>query len=992
MTPEAVEAAIDAGDVDGCVALFADATEAQRAAVAKRAAARLRALTARPPRRLPPELEGASLEKVLHRFAPPDPELVSAAQVAVLASASFRMLKRFGAQALPDPEPAYAVLAARRPPWIREWAGLALDQQDRRIGRRLWTAVRRLVREGLCARPTGVGYVQAMIAALPMQVHHAQHTLREVLLDDPGLLEDEVWSLFQVEPTKGALTVLSDTECGNPAFCWKSALIALAQEGKLARRRLLDGSLDVLERDDPEAWSRWFVHLHEALEPSPEERAESAQRYLGLLGSRNPSTVTFAVRALGAWGAASALDPARVLERLASALQARAKGTVKAALALLDQTARRAPALGRRAALLAAEALVHESPDVQSRALDLLEQRGDRTDGELTALLWERSEAVAPSQRARLDAWFARNRPGTGQAHAEAADDLDALQARVAALDHRLSECAGVFCALEIARQGGGPIPAAVRGALDVPRLDPARRIEPVNDLDTLLDLFSAMLESPNSPDDVERLLDGVSRLCDQRPDDFEARTASLRARAESPRPVIGWLLASTLQGLALSWVTGVACAIEHADHYGNLLGLLARRVRAIACRAARRAPQALLSAPTHADGWIDPRELAARRRRAPRASYDLADETLALLRLAPEHRSEALAEARGIEGEFGAALRCALGGAGETVGPTAELWVAAARARAPEQDDADVEQRHPDLGPDAGRAAAYTLLNKKPSRSWNKYYRSLIIKTDPPQPRAYTRSRRLQEELLDLPTVMLHDRQAHNADAVARWAATVWPLDREAFFSTGFESLARLDRGSNAVRLSRPYAELLGSDPLLKPMARLFLAVALSSPNAEDYGLATDALIAAIDDGRVDAPRLGETLRTLLSTPLVKLTRWARRLGDAARVSPLHAQVIAGALQLALVDDLTWAPKDLHVLLERLKELLIELGEPLAESRARQSLGRLTRSGKTGKLIRELLALQESTDRAPQRAAALRALAQRIERAETWARWAAES
>lgn len=150
--------------------------------------------------------------------------------------------------------------------------------------------------------------------------------------------------------------------------------------------------------------------------------------------------------------------------------------------------------------------------------------------------------------------------------------------------------------------------------------------------------------------------------------------------------------------------------------------------------------------------------------------------------------------------------------------------------------------------------------------------------------------------------------------------------------------------------------------------------------------------MIAAIDDGRLDAQRLGETLRTLLSTALVKLIRWARTLGDAARVSPLHAQVIAGALQFALVDELKWAPKGLHTLLERLKELLIELGEPLAEPRARESLGRLTRSGKTGKLVRELLALKASTDRAPQRSAALRALAQRIERAETWTRWAAES
>src|SRR6202035_4044581 len=64
------------------------------------------------------------------------------------------------------------------------------------------------------------------------------------------------------------------------------------------------------------------------------------------------------------------------------------------------------------------------------------------------------------------------------------------------------------------------------------PRLDPDMRIKPIGELDDLIDVFAHVLEEPDDPMEVERVLDGISRLCDQRPDDFAARTGPLRKRA----------------------------------------------------------------------------------------------------------------------------------------------------------------------------------------------------------------------------------------------------------------------------------------------------------------------------------------------------------------------------------------------------------------------------------------------------------------------------
>ena len=114
--------------------------------------------------------------------------------------------------------------------------------------------------------------------------------------------------------------------------------------------------------------------------------------------------------------------------------------------------------------------------------------------------------------------------------------------------------------------------------------------------------------------------------------------------------------------------------------------------------------------------------------------------------------------------------------------------------------------------------------------------------------------------------------------------------------------------------------------------------------------------MIAAINNGRLDGDNLGKTLAEVASIkevpervapvwerpathalpiPFVKLNRWAKVLGDAARTSPLHARVISRAISHVLRGDSsdTKPPPNLNALLELLKELLIETGEALSDA-----------------------------------------------------------
>ena len=164
--------------------------------------------------------------------------------------------------------------------------------------------------------------------------------------------------------------------------------------------------------------------------------------------------------------------------------------------------------------------------------------------------------------------------------------------------------------------------------------------------------------------------------------------------------------------------------------------------------------------------------------------------------------------------------------------------------------------------------------------------------------------------------------------------------------------------------------------------MARLLLAGNLSSNRPELQGLAVDALVAAVDDGRLDGRLLGETMRQLLTEGLAKPARLAKALADAARVSPLHARVVASALQRSTAGH-SPPPFGFHALLELLKELLVETGQRVDDPEARATLGGLPSSGKTGRLVRDLLALEAMNARANRAAALARALSSRVNRGE---------
>jgi hypothetical protein len=437
-----------------------------------------------------------------------------------------------------------------------------------------WPIVRELVRTGAIAKPDDERYTLTMVRGLGLRTGDGglDVVLRE-LLADADLLEDELWRIFEVD-VGGALAVANvwspkdpkDPRAGytTSGNRWSHALVELMASGVVDRERVLDATLDALARDFRPSNLKWYADLHDALEARVEELVARVERYLALVAAPAPAAMKLGLAALRALGPEVPVDG---LVRCApAALTQKQKNLAVLALGLLGDAAEREP--GARAAVLAAaaEALGHARPDVQERALDLLERFADDLP---RADLLGYVDVVAPSVRGRLT--------------------------RLTGIELSAPE-PEVVSRVPVAGAGG------------------PRPLEAVGSVDELIDLAASLLEGRGSGDDAERFLDGVSRLCDRRPRGFEARTAGLLKRAQDPD---AWMLGGTGRGFVAvvvqAWVDRRRVGSEVLPN--TLLGFLGVRALEVAHRASRGVARELLSFPTHEGGLLDPEVLAARER-----------------------------------------------------------------------------------------------------------------------------------------------------------------------------------------------------------------------------------------------------------------------------------------------------------------------------------------------------------------------------------------
>lgn len=925
---EQLQRAIRKGDEKGCLALLEAAPEKERAALSATMLKTFDLAHALIFSRDPSRSE-KKLEIDLSAHGPDDRvirnKVLEAARVALLGTlTSVEALKKYAWRSAPkDDDVAVAVLAIRPPAFVHAWATKLCELTHTRF-----TLARRLVKEGLCERPDGDGYVLAMIYEASHRGSGWSKKKEELFEEDPELLDDDVWRVFEVEGNRDVSLTGNERK-------WSTLLLGWVETKRLDRGRMLDATLSALARDFPQHKAGFYSRLHDAMKPTPEETAKRAAAYVELLGSRISPTVSLATRVVESLPDDVELDLASFVPAAVSAARsARGQGTALALLRLLGARRERPEALDAVVSFLE-----HGAPEVVDAALGILE--ASKPSKALRARVASLVATVPASRRARLAAWAGTKPEQATKAAAKPDAKVDAAPAD--------AKRAGIA---ELAKADPtGPWPRVLLDdrANPAPRLDPERRVAPIASHEELIAAASRALEEPNDRVTFERMLDGIARLgvpLSDFPRDrikpLAKRAARLAGKHFGARIVDAWLLGED----------GSAIETEKA----NVQDFGERRGKNLLARLARGETGPLLSMPTTETFFIDPRVLAERvKDAAKRPRVDVEDAVIAILRLAPEHRRAASKKLEGVKGPVAAAVRHALGSDEDEPNPKfPALWFAAARARG--GDDAAVMKAFPDAGAGAGEAARVKLAyaNKENTWAW------LDLQFEPPPPKKL---------LPDALTVLLATR-AHAGEGALlgmeptlREVASFTPGDRRVLLAHGTEAISGNVDWNSAEWSNHVYIELLLDPDLPLDEDTLFLlAIATNTKEARENALATDALIAAIADGRVVGPELGPKM-AFFWDPIHESVKWSRRptasrwaktLATVAQTSPLHAEVVRRILESFFGAPPAAPPPDVNVLLQLWLDLAVEARVAVPDPEV------LTKyTGKAKKIANQLVALR---------------------------------
>jgi hypothetical protein len=596
--------AIDQGDAESVLSLCAPLDEPTRA--------RLSVETQRVAQQI---IESSLAQPRDYRTAERGAQIL-AATVARLCLGSFSLEPlRPGLLHRADQSLFTAAVLQRPSEWRESWA----VHWNRWI---YWPALRQMIASGeIITRPPD--YTVRMAYSMSSGWRDADDPgVYSKLLKDPSLLENDVFEIFAWASN------LTAKETGSKHSMWADwapALQRLEAEDRIDRQRLLDALLFAIEREPKARTVSPLVTFYGKLRPTIAEVAARERRYLELLDSPVPPTLALGVREITRLAGAGTLNERDLLQHIPSSLVSMQEATAKNVVGLVGVIVSRNPGLANEACPILMSALSHESPTVQTAALQTMKREPATlsTSGreQLSATLM----SLDPSARPIAERILGRSSEAT-----------------------KRDESAWL-----------GPVPPAIDlSQAVIPRLRDEHAIVPIQDMEELLELTSRLLEAADDPDELERWFDGLSRLCSEPVS--EKRQAALRRRIRTRLNS-----ASNAGGSATRLVAQIADPWLAAEFGPMRRGngpqaAVTRRFRSLSQRCVTRTAAPLLSAPTHRGGWIDPIVLVDRV--ANTGVVDDDDLAQALMRLAPDRAAAARDGLSETRDEVSAIIRAALG------------------------------------------------------------------------------------------------------------------------------------------------------------------------------------------------------------------------------------------------------------------------------------------------------------------------------------------
>ncbi|MCH9699012.1 MAG: hypothetical protein K0U68_12995 [Gammaproteobacteria bacterium] len=890
---------------------------------------------------------------------------------------------------------AHEILADRKPAWLDEWIAYDLDLEFTRIK---FNRLRQWIKAGICSKPTVDGYYQKMVWSL-LEVPYdktelPKPPLSKQLLAEPDLLDD-IWRLFEIENK----AFLSDNWYGNSASenfeRWPDALIKLSNDGQLDRNRLLDASLSGLLIDVKQNQLSGYHKFHERLKPTQAERTARQSEYLSLLCHQTGHVVKFALSSLKQCENDGVLDIHNFLVEVQSVFFQNGKGNAVTALTLIKRILKSYPEHAETCYRLCTEALRHANTDVQQLALDILKPHRQKLSDDMLDELKITIEHVAAVLKPQLITLIGDNAKDMPEDNQHDSLDIDQLMAKVSRLtpDQRLA------LGLDIRvndHWSCKPISANIMDHELLPGLEP---ITPIADVDELIQAVLHAVEVVDSPDDVERILDAISRLHHDKSGAFNPKTDALLHRLKSGAGLSasngiagGWGGVRLLMAdLLMTWLSGSLYHTPDNKYFSTVNGLqpARQRIQDIIQSMEYNKSRPLLAAPTHRGGWIDPVIWIQRLMTSQQQCYSFSemDVCVSLLRLTPDNRQQALQQT----GQLGDFMRriaeFVLGGdVNVTLSDRKHYpyWIPAARSRDPYRDWSDffAPMNLNDALPASVRPGGLQwYAYQKQHEQWTHSRLKLTVLAgkqpviDPGTQNITTTiaqmlSTKLTTDWKRLPSAALHLiteskyswSEEINCVWVSQWLAGQWPLCPDGAYITSIKQLHRRidDNGSNWEPGYGYFYGLFQSQRPWRETGHLLLSMGLIGKDADCKGLAIDAMIAGIENGCLDIETLSTILVRLTEGGSVKLNRLADTLTQVAQAGLLHAWTVNQLLQL-------WLPQaDLKLhniakMLELMHETQTITRQPL-QARTQDTLNQWSGSSKAAKLAKAMIN-QQSDD-----------------------------
>jgi Family of unknown function (DUF6493) len=516
------------------------------------------------------------------------------ASLALFAVGPLSAVKQSRVQIWRDQLPALdLIIRDRKPDWIDAW----VDQQvENGFGPLDFPTLYRWVSDGICQKPGNDRYYQLFAGYLARikdfnRPEDYVPPISEQLLAAPELLGD-IDGLFRVETTAFLNHLLRPWEFPEHYETWTQALIKLAKAKHVDRGHLLNLALSGLRLDFKHDSLAGYHRFYTAMTPTIDELIDHQAQFVDLLCHPMGHVAKFAIDMLAKVDKAKKLAREPFLREIGTVFASPLKGNAQAALKLVKPMigpANKAP--DATAVAVVINAVGHAVPEVQSTALEILLPWKDHLTGDHRVALDDVSALVSPSNRATLERLLAT----PPQAGAEPVPDQTTLAPSLATLTYQ-------------------PLPFA-QGCDGV--LAGSQPIVPIDTVDALIDAAFHAIEVVDSPDEIERIIDAVSRLADQRPPDFDQRVAPLLHRLQkggggrNGLGIAGFGIGLVVIDLFATWASGRL--FQTRNHNGSytvsqdaFVGM-GEHLRTIAWRVTQRSPQQTLSAPTHRGGWIDP-------------------------------------------------------------------------------------------------------------------------------------------------------------------------------------------------------------------------------------------------------------------------------------------------------------------------------------------------------------------------------------------------